>query len=550
MAAGQILSSNLRRNPLIALGFSLLFMVAAYKAADLIIAGDMAGLAFAAITVAIIALVVATLNDWRKGLYFFLAWLLFEDFARKYLGNNMAIYFAKDFLLLVIYISFIAAYRRKEVSGFRPPFLTPLLLLIWFGVIQIFNPGSTHIMFGLLGFKVYFYYIPLFFVGYALINSEAELRRFFFTNLALSTIISGLGIAQAILGHTFLNPPHLADDIRDMSTLYRTSPISGLTFYRPNSVFVSTGRYGDFLLVIWLMVFGFAGYLLLRNKRGRGFAFCVLGLTAAALVLGSSRGVVMWGGGSALAGGLAFVWGAPWRQREVVRVLRTLQRALLGVALAMTLLLLLFPDALLSRMAFYTETLDPTSSASQLAHRTWDYPIRNFLGAFSSERWPYGYGIGTSSLGIQYVARFFNVKPSPVIVESGFGTLVVEMGIGGLLLWLVMSFFIVLSAWRVVKRLRGSPWFPIAFMIFWYAGLMLFPITYAGLSEYQDFVMNAYMWLLLGILFRLPALAASERFAAVQPGFQFRQSFQQSLRQPLHQSFQQSHQASHQPRMR
>lgn len=536
---GQILPGNLRRNPLIVLGFLFLFVVAAYKAAGFILAGDMTGLALVAIAIAVSALVIAILNDWRKGLYFFLAWLLFEDFARKYLGNNMAIYFAKDFLLLVIYISFIKAYRRKEVSGFRPPFLIPLLLLVWFGVIQIFNPGSPHIMFGLLGLKVYFYYIPLLFVGYALINSEAELRRFFFINLALSAIICGLGIAQAILGHTFLNPPHLADEIRELGTLYRSAPISGLTFYRPNSVFVSNGRYGDYLLVVWLLVFGFAGYLLLRHKRGRAFVFCVLGLTAVALVLGSSRGVVMWGSGSALVGALAFVWGAPWRQREVVRVLRTLQRAFAGVVLAMALLLFVFPDALLSRVAFYEETLSPTSTASELQNRTWDYPMANFLGAFGFERWPYGYGIGTCSLGVQYVAKFFHVKQPVVGVESGFGTLVVEMGIGGLLLWLVLSFAIVLSAWRVVKSLRGSPWFPIAFLIFWYAGLLLFPMTYAGMQAYQDYVLNAYLWLLLGILFRLPTLAMSAQFSAVQPGFQFRQSLQQPLQQPLYRDLRQ-----------
>ena len=537
MAAGQILPGNLRRNPLIVFGFLLLFVVAAYKTAGFILAGNMTDLALVAIAVAMCALVVAILNDWRKGLYLFLAWLLFEDFARKYLGNNMAIYFAKDFLLLVIYISFIAAYRRKEVTGFRPPFLTPLLLFIWFGVIQIFNPSSTHIMFGLLGFKVYFYYVPLLFIGYALINSEAELRRFFFTNLTLSAIISGLGIAQAILGHTFLNPTSLADEIRDLSTLYRSSPISGLTFYRPNSVFVSTGRFGNFMLVTWLIVFGFAGYLLLRHKRGRSFVFCVLALTAAALVLASSRGVVMWGGGSALVGALAFVWGAPWRQREVVRVLRTLQRAFAGVVLAMALLLFLFPEALLSRVAFYTETLSPTSSASELQHRTWDYPMANFLGAFGFERWPYGYGIGTSSLGVQYVAKFFHARQPVLGVESGFGTLVVEMGIMGLLLWLVMAFAVVLSAWRVVKNLRGSPWFPIAFMIFWYAGLLLLPMTYAGLSPYQDYVLNAYLWLLVGILLRLPTLAFSVQFAAVQPGFQFPEPLRRPLRHPLHHPF-------------
>jgi hypothetical protein len=178
------------------------------------------------------------------------------------------------------------------------------------------------------------------------------------------------------------------------------------------------------------------------------------------------------------------------------------------------ILLATYPEALLSRVAFYRETLLPSSTASELQHRTWDYPIRNFLGAFGSERWPYGYGIGTASLGTQYVARIFHAKPSAPSVESGFGIIVLEMGIGGLILWFVMSFAIMVSAWRVVKKLRGSPWFPLAFVIFWYAGLLLFPLTFNGLQPYQDFVLNAYFWLLLGILFRLPSIAVSAQFAA------------------------------------
>jgi hypothetical protein len=523
----QALSVNLRRNPLIVLGFICAFAFAAYQAANFVIADNIAGLAYVAMVIALLALVIAILNDWRKGLYLFIAWLLFEDLARKYLGNDMSIYFAKDFLLLVVYISFFAAYRRREVTGFRPPFLIPVFLFVWFGVIQIFNPGSTHIVYGLLGFKLFFYYIPLVFIGYALISSEVELRRFFFVNLTLAAIIAGLGIAQAILGHTFLNPSNIASEIRQLSTLYRAASGSA-SFYRPNSVFVSTGRFGDFLLIAWLMVFGFSGYLLLRHKRGRAFVFVVLSVTAVALALCSSRGVVLWCLGSSLIGILAFIWGAPWRQREVVRVLRTIQRAVLGVAIGVSLLLFLFPEALLSRMAFFTETLDPDSTASQLQSRTWDYPITNFLSAFGYERWPYGYGIGTTALGTQYVAKFFHAKPPVLGVESGFGTLVMEMGIGGLFLWLVMSFAIVLLAWRVVKSLRGSPWFPIAFLIFWYAGLLLFPLTYAGIQPYEDFVLNAYLWLLLGILFRLPTLAVSAKFAAAHPDLQMQRAFSQS----------------------
>jgi len=287
--------------------------------------------------------------------------------------------------------------------------------------------------------------------------------------------------------------------------------------YRPNSVFVSTGRFANFLLVVWLLVFGFSGYLLLRHKRGRGFAFLVFGLTFAALSLCASRGIVLWSIGSALAGSVAFVWGAPWRQREVIRVLRNVQRAAIGIGLAIVILLATFPEALLSRVAFYKETLSPSSGVSELQNRTWDYPMRNFVGAFGYERWPYGYGIGTCSLGGQYITSLFHAKPVGVGVESGFGTIVLEMGIGGLVLWFVMSFAILVSAWRIVKKLRGSPLFPLAFVIFWYAGLLLFPMTFNGMQAYQDFVLNAYLWLLLGILFRLPTLAVSEQFAPVHP---------------------------------
>ena len=135
----------------------------------------------------------------------------------------MAIYFAKDFLLLVVLISFFAAFRRKEVTIFRPPFLMPLLIFIWFGGMQIFNPASTSVAYGLMGFKIFFYYVPLMFVGYALLNSEAELRRFFTINLVLVLIIVSLGIAQSIIGPSFLNPAVQAEDLRLLSGLYRVS---------------------------------------------------------------------------------------------------------------------------------------------------------------------------------------------------------------------------------------------------------------------------------------------------------------------------------------
>jgi hypothetical protein len=496
------------------MAFLLLFAAAADETASYVVSGNMTGLAFIALACVGCAFVFAVLSNWRNGLYFFLIWLMFEDFARKYLGNNMAIYFAKDVLAAALYLSFFLAYRRKEVTSFRPPFLVPILLFVWFGVMQVFNPASTNLVYGILGLKLFFFYVPLLFVGYALLNSEQQLRHFFFVNMILVIIIASLGVAQSVLGHTFLNPERPAEDLRELSTLYRVSPVSGLLSYRPTSVFVSTGRFANFLLVSLLLIVGFLGYLLLRHKKGRNLTFFSLAIVSGAIVLGAARGTLLWAVGSVLVFALAFIWGAPWRQREVIRVLRTIQRAALGVALGLGLLFFVFPETLLSRVAFYQETLMPSSGSGALQERTWNYPMMNFLGAFGYERWPYGYGIGTTSLGTQYVARFFGSKSPVTGVESGFGTLVIEMGIGGLLLWFIMSFAILFAAWRVVKKLRGSPWFPLAFVIFWYAGLLLFPMTFSGIQPYEDFVLNAYLWLLLGILFRLPTLAISDQYAA------------------------------------
>jgi hypothetical protein len=514
--ASTLSLGQFRRRPLIVFGLLIVGAFAAYETSQYVINNDMTGLVYAVLCFVGGAVVVAILNDWRNGVYFFLSWLLFEDFARKFLGNNMVIYFAKDFLLLVVYISFFTAFRRKDVPLFRPPFLIPLLIMIWFGAMQIFNPASTSISYGLMGFKMFFYYVPLTIVGYALLNSEAELRRFFSVNLVLVLIIVSLGIAQSIIGPSFLNPAVQADELRTLGELYRVSP-SGAVAYRPTSVFVGAGRYANFIMVAWILVLGFSGYLLLRHRKGRALAFIAIPVTAAGAFLTSSRGSFMWGIINAAATSVAFIWGAPWRQGEALRVFRSIQRVAIGIGLGIVLVFYAYPDALLSRLAIYEETLLPSSSTNELASRGWFYPVNNFLSAFNHERWPYGYGIGTTGLGGQYVARFFKVKPPVVGVESGYGTLIVEMGIVGLILWLVMSAAILFAAWKVVKRLKGSPWFPVGFVILWYAFFLLGPATFGGMAAYEDFLLNAYFWLLLGLLFRLPTLAPSAQFAANAP---------------------------------
>jgi hypothetical protein len=516
---GTLASLRSPRSPLFAIVFYAVAALVAYEVAQFILRGDMNSLIYLAVFIAGAIGAVNVLNDWRKGVYLFLAWILFEDFVRKYLGNNMAIYFAKDVLALLLYLSFFRSFRAQRVNlveRFRPSFIVPLLCFFFFGLMQVFNPSSTSLFYGLMGMKLYFFYVPLLYVGYYFIDSERRLRSFFAFNTILILVVVCLGVAQAIIGHTFLNPTVIQEDIRDLSTIYRASPITGLVAYRPTSVFVSAGRFQNFQTVSWILTLGYGGFLLLRNRKGRLIAFTCIGVLAAGTLLTASRGVLVGNLVSALFIASGFLWGAPWRNREGLRVVRTIQRATVFVGIAIIVLMVFFPEQLSSRLAIYSETLDPTNPTSELYSRSGSYPLQNLLLAFEYPKWPYGYGIGTASLGGQYVARIMHAAPMRIGVENGYGQLILELGILGLLLWIALAAAISLSAWSAAKSLRGSPWFPIAFAIFWYAFLLAIPTSYYGFTSYEDFVMNAYFWLLLGILFRLQAVAKTPEFLSVE----------------------------------
>jgi hypothetical protein len=54
--------------------------------------------------------------------------------------------------------------------------------------------------------------------------------------------------------------------------------------------------------------------------------------------------------------------------------------------------------------------------------------------------------------------------------------------------------------------------------------VLLFPQTYGTLNTYQDYVQNAVLWLLVGILFRLPELVATRPIASLSPAVASRSS--------------------------
>lgn len=135
--------------------------------------------------------------------------------------------------------------------------------------------------------------------------------------------------------------------------------------------------------------------------------------------------------------------------------------------------------------------------------------------SLSGPHWVVGNGTGTDSLGAQYVSEFLKEPMPDVAVEEGFGQLIAEMGILAPLLWILWAAAAVSACWKITRSLKETRFFPIAMAIVWYVFLLLFAMVYMGMDAYQNYVNNAFLWLLIGVLFRLPDLARQNATLAV-----------------------------------
>lgn len=505
--------SERNKQRLITLAVWLLALWMAWVVADWVASEQTKLLLLTAVGCVLLAVAFAILRNWRAGFYFFIVWLMFEDLIRKYLGNNMAIFFAKDCLAGLSYISLLLAIRRKQAKVFRPPFLLFLSLFFWLAVLQVFNPYSPSPFYGLLGLKVDFYYIPLMFLAYALIRNERDLHRFLLVFMVLAIVISGLGIIQGIVGPQFLNPPTLQLDIRELGSLEKMTPLTNQVFFLPCSVFVSNGRFGLFLILAVIVGLGTAGYFVLSSSKGWRIAYVGMAALAIAVVLSGSRGTLLFSLISVLAMSAAFIWGAPWKWGRGRRLVKAIRRSLIFAGLGLSAFMLIFPAAASSRLGFYSQTLFPSSSAYELGARSWTYPMTELAKAFSGRHWIVGNGTGTDTLGAQYVSQFLKEPMPNVAVEEGFGQLIAEMGIVAPLLWILWAAITLRACWKIASSLKGTRFFPIAIAIVWYVFLLLFAMSYMVLDAYQNYVNNAFLWLLIGILFRLPELLQEQRLS-------------------------------------
>jgi hypothetical protein len=436
------------------------------------------------------------LHNWRAAAFVFLGWLLVEDLFRKLAGNDLAIYFVKDVLYAVLLVAMAAdrTFRgawRSATGGVR----WWLYALIAWAVVMSVPTGLQDWRLPLIGLRLDFLYVPLVVLGYQMARSAGGLQRWLVTLAILGGAASAVGIVQAVVGPSFLAPGEPTPGLGHL-VLIRGLPQSGAV-YRPTGTFVDPGRFDSMALMA--LAVGLAAALATKGRRRRW-------ATVASLC--AAGGVWVSGGRAGFLAGLALVTiagvgTAPAEGRPVLG--KATRVAVIAVA-SLVVLATFQPILFHSRLLWYQATLDPWSQENEWASRWNAYSADTLRGVVLGGL--IGQGTGQESLGKQYLYGGSDRSPVGLYqIEGGYAAVGVEWGVMGLILWIGWSLAWARRQWRAMRLSRGSPQATAGLVLFSWVLFFLFFNFFGGLQGFQNYVANAYFWLLSGVTFALPEAA-------------------------------------------
>jgi hypothetical protein len=228
---------------------------------------------------------------WRAGVQVALVLVVFEGAIRKWLlpGAQDLIYFAKDVVLLGVYLGYLREAPRLRHRVASLPLLYPLLgMTAVFGLLQVFNPNLPNILVGVLGFKAYFFYIPLLLVLPAAFPSDAAAFRFLQRYALLAIPVGLLAVAQFFSPATStLNAYARAAAEGPYATTFGTS-----SHVRVTATFPYITGYASYLLataVLLVTLLSVRRWELWSNR----LIYAGLGMTFLGMLMTGSRGPVV-----------------------------------------------------------------------------------------------------------------------------------------------------------------------------------------------------------------------------------------------------------------
>ena len=448
------------------------------------------------------------LKRWQKGIYALLIYMPFSGLPGILLYPIIAtgwMTLIKDiFFIIPAYLGFIWWYSRTQkrliFSGGMITIIGMFFLVVLV-ILQCFNPNIPNPMVALIGLKVWLFYLPLFLLGYHLVNTKAHLVKLAQTILAFGIIPALYGIAQAILIYTgnrdiaYAFHGLAAEGATQMFASFEVA--SGAWLMRVPSLFTFPLQYSSFLLVLLSVAYGL-WYGGIPKQTHRIWYFTTLAMIVVALFTSGVRAVYT------LVP--AFFVITLLLERKWRKIWKTLIALISLVPVGLSILVWLLGSTLRDFLNFTNDVIMlylGTESEFGLIHQ-FEYAMDiTWLGMGTGMNtgparyafWETGGKFTQSS----YVNIVFDT-----MIESFQGKVIIELGIIGAIIVVFLLACLIITGYLKLRQVKDPTLRAIGI------GLLAFIITtviylYKGaVLDYDP--LNVCFWLFAGILMKIPEL--------------------------------------------
>lgn len=462
-----------------------LAMVAATGVAALVVTGR----GLMAVAVGVVAVIWGVLlNRWQRGIYGLLVFLPFAGIVTLALHPwsgpellNPVLY--KDFLFVIpAYFGFLGTIvlRRQRID------LLPweIKFFTWaFGglvIAQMANPGVPTPMVGLIGAKVWMFYLPLLALGFALLHNRNDLVMLLRLLAVLAVVPCLVGIGEVLLarvmGYQAAMNAIYGEEAIGVTQSFTAFQVGGGVIARIPSTFPSVTQYFGYTLA--MLVPCYAVWRSDPSPRWRRAGFCMLGLVAVASLVSGARGAFVF-----VPLLLLLMAGFDRGSRGIFTII-------LGLGGATAAALFILQASAVPVFKFISGLF--TNYASDTAYS-------GFVYALTSA--PFGNGTGTNTGPARYA---FSDPSLFTAVENYHAKIILELGIAGLVLLWGLYAAIFWRGWRQHRRLE-SPGLRAC------SAAVLGLLVALALNSFKGWLvdidpMNVYLWLFSGVLLKLSSL--------------------------------------------
>lgn len=432
---------------------------------------------------------------WRQTTIAVMLLLVFEGALRKWVlpEAQAALYLAKDVLLFVAYIGFAVTKGIAVPARQALPFIVLLAMAAIYGLLEMLNPALPSLALAAVGWRSYFFYVPLLFIVPYLFDSLDDLYRALGRYAMLAIPVAALGVVQ------FFSP---MDSAINANVQHEVGVGGPITFgdidqrVRVAGSFAFISGYASYLLAVALVV----GALLARKGgsiRGNIVLYGALILIIAAMFATGSRSPVY----SLIAATAVYmVFAAATGDLSVGAAFR----ACVGAAIVAAAIGYFLPE--------------PTGAFQQRAMDTDDTQLR-FLSMFvepfdiSEEAGLFGFGIGASHQSAAFlVDADYSWWTNGIVAEAESSKVMLDLGMLGFLLVYLFRIGIVWLALHAAFKLKSREGRSLALVLALFLGLQIF-----GAVIFNP-TMNVLYWFAVGMLFALYRYEARDaRLARNQP---------------------------------